>query len=396
MVASKEDGCMENSFCSLSSDNPEKILVQTSDASASLGAQLLNQNKGGANEMFLPSYATIGKLLEGDTVAKRCHVAVGDCIVAVNGLGFRRFPIECEESDIVDLTPKIEKMKISTSNSSLSKTYEDQNLHRVLKGKNDECYAALLKCIKEAKSSQTKEKPFILRLERYGWDSRVHSWRRFLAARDGDVQLATSMIEEHEKWKKSFFPIDVSQLGIQAVLQARAISEIDLQRTKKQQQKDTQCIPTVYVDFGKLQTLESNKKCTAEDVVNAFVIFTETLLSRAPDPRNPKTCQFIDLTRSRLSTGLRVTLLKKIYSAFEPNYPETLHKMVMYPVSRVVRKTSNMLLSFVNEKTRNKFVITDDLTQVCQELGWDKQEVEECGGITEFMTKHTSKDGKKD
>ena len=54
-----------------------------------------------------------------------------------------------------------------------------------------------------------------------------------------------------------------------------------------------------------------------------------------------------------------------------------------------------MLLSFVNEKTRNKFLITDDLAQVCQELGWDKQEVEECGGITEFMTKHSSENGKK-
>jgi hypothetical protein len=50
--------------------------------------------------------------------------------------------------------------------------------------------------------------------------------------------------------------------------------------------------------------------------------------------------------------------------------------------------TSRMLLSFVNEQTQKKFVITDNLDIVCQELGWDKEEVEECGGVTEFMHKH--------
>jgi NAD-dependent SIR2 family protein deacetylase len=47
-----------------------------------------------------------------------------------------------------------------------------------------------------------------------------------------------------------------------------------------------------------------------------------------------------------------------------------------------------MLLSFVNEQTQKKFVITDNLDTVCEELGWDKAEVEECGGVTEFMHKH--------
>jgi len=51
------------------------------------------------------------------------------------------------------------------------------------------------------------------------------------------------------------------------------------------------------------------------------------------------------------------------------------------------------MLSFVNENTRAKFVITDDLQKVCQELGWDKAEVEECGGVTEFMHKHEKSTG---
>jgi hypothetical protein len=46
------------------------------------------------------------------------------------------------------------------------------------------------------------------------------------------------------------------------------------------------------------------------------------------------------------------------------------------------------LLSFINEKTQKKFVITNDLANVCKELGWNKQEVEDCGGVMEFMHKH--------
>jgi len=101
----------------------------------------------------------------------------------------------------------------------------------------------------------------------------------------------------------------------------------------------------------------------------------------------------------------------------QPNYPETLFKMVMYPVSNMVVSsrdvaknpaissssvdplfkrfflfhqglTARSLLGFVNEKTQSKFLITNSLDKVCEELGWNQHDVDECGGITEFMHKH--------
>jgi len=50
--------------------------------------------------------------------------------------------------------------------------------------------------------------------------------------------------------------------------------------------------------------------------------------------------------------------------------------------------TAKALLSFVNENTKKKFLITNDLEKVCAELGWDKAAVDECGGVTEFMHQH--------
>jgi len=51
-----------------------------------------------------------------------------------------------------------------------------------------------------------------------------------------------------------------------------------------------------------------------------------------------------------------------------------------------------MLLSFVNERTKEKFIITDDLDVVCKELGWYKPDVYASGDIKGYMEKHHKPD----
>jgi len=189
-----------------------------------------------------------------------------------------------------------------------------------------EGYAATLAKIKQVKGAKDPSNPLVLHLERHGWNSRANAWHRFLAARDGNVTLALQMMEENETWRKKSFPIDLKQEGLQKILNSRAISEIDI--------KHEGLPPTVYVDFSKLQALEEG--VSSQNVVDAFVIVTETLLSRSANPGSPKTCQFIDLSDTHISSGFRVSILKEIYAVFEPNYPETLEKMIMYPVSAFV------------------------------------------------------------
>jgi hypothetical protein len=335
--------------------------------------------KGEEKDSFSPAYASIGQVTDGDNIVRRCGVVTGDCIVAVNNVGFRRFAIDYDERDVQDLTIKLDNVEPK----GIDETDVKSLRNRVLTGMEvGESYALLLKELKDGKLKRNVEKPLIISLERYGWDSRVNSWSRFLAARDQNVPEAMQMLQTHETWRDDIFPIDVSQVGLQNILESKAISEVDV--------KQDSFPPTVYINFNKIQAMES--RCSHEDVVSAFVIYTELLLSRSSDPCSPKTCQFIDLSGTRITRGLNAGLFRKIYAVFEPNYPETLHKMVMYPVSRVVRKTANLLLNFVNRKTREKFVITDDLNVVCRELGWDKSEVEEYDSIMQFSQKH-QKDG---
>jgi len=348
-------------FLSTSSEKPKLLTISfADDPQGSLGAQLINCDKGEPFEMFSPGFAQVGRLLDGETVARRCGVKVGDCIVAVNGQGFRRFAPDFEEAEL----------------DNLSEESHVPNDNKVLHLGKGEAYSSLLSRIKTIKASASP--PLALGLERYGWDAKVNSWPRFLEARDGNVPAAMKMLQEHENWKNEIFPIDLTRDGVQEVLRLKAVAEIDTEI-------DDTIPPTVYVNFSKLQAVES---ISPDDVCKAFIIFTEMMLARGKDPRNPRACQFIDLSGVTISSGFRVDMLKKIYHLFEPNYPETLHKMVMYPVSTMLGTTARTLLNFVNEKTQRKFVITNSLAVVCEELGWDQREVEACGGVTEFMHKH--------
>jgi hypothetical protein len=329
--------------------------------------------------MFSPGYACVGKVLElqGETtIAKQCGVQVGDIIVAINGEGFRRFKPDYPLEDLEDVTlSSTEGDEKTTTTPTMNNTPE---MGKVMTLKEGENYKAMLNRIKEIKKDAPET--LVVTLERYTWDSQCHAFGRYCKARNDNVPLAMGMQQEHVTWRNNTFPIDLTDANLQKLLHAKVVSEIDVRHDNLP--------PTVYVNFGKLLELE----LSADEVVNAFLIYTETLLKRTEDPRHPKASQFIDLTGVSIKS-MRTEVLKKVYATFEPNYPETLYRMVLYPVSRAVASATNVMLGFVNETTRAKFVITDDLQKVCEELGWSKAEVEQCGGVTEFMHKHEKSAG---
>ncbi len=452
----------------------------------SLGATLANHDNGLTNEMMAPGFASIGALLleedDSSSLARKCGVKVGDYIVGINGVGYRRFPPDFpyetledvpsptplaidDEEDLINLNGSNYHDNTDDDNNNCAKNEEkdevdaeDSNdkdddtdmqakttttttatttttsttttttamrsttntkeegtknnielLSRVLSGKSGTLYPQLLSKIKQIKSASSSAEnphhtpPLILHLERYTWDSRVHSWSRFLSARNGNVPMAMMAMQQHEAWRSDFFPIDLTSPRLQKLLKAHAVSEIDVVSSSSSTTTSSGngIAPVVYIDFAKLQSMvattatatvasENNNAASSNDVIQAFVIYTETLLNKAPDPRSPKLCQFVDLSGVNIKAGIQPGILKKLYGTFEPNYPETLQKMVLYPVPRIMVRIVDAMLSFVNEHTRKKFIITDDLGLVCKELGWNWKEIaEECqGSVNLYMKKH--------
>lgn len=444
---------------------------------------MANHDNGLTNEMMAPGFASIGALLEEDhhqpssssssSLARKYGVKVGDYIVGINGVGYRRFPPDFpyetledvtllppplaidDEEDLINLnantttttdddddncakneendegdgedsndkdddtyiqaktttTTATTTTSTTTAMCSTANIQEEEGgnkplLSQVLSGKSGTLYPQLLSKIKQIKSASSSPEnphhpPLILHLERYTWDSRVHSWSRFLSARNGNVPMAMMAMQQHEAWHSDFFPIDLTSPRLQKLLKAHAVSEIDVvSSSSSTTSSDTGIAPVVYIDFAKLQSMATtgtvtagaseNKIVSSNDVIQAFVIYTETLLNKAPDPRSPKLCQFVDLSGVNIKAGIQPGILKKLYGTFEPNYPETLQKMVLYPVPRIMVRIVDAMLSFVNEHTRKKFIITDDLGLVCRELGWNWKEItEECqGSVNGYMKKH--------
>jgi hypothetical protein len=279
-----------------------------SDPTAGLGAKIVKAETDA--HMFVPGYAVIGKVNE-DGIAATAGVQLGDVLVAINGKGFRRFAPDFAPEDVIELTPHVQV---------------DLD-HRVVPPEEEGSYEKVLEEIKARKAESTAEVPLILTLERYTWDARPHAWGRFLTARDDKIPDAMQMWQTHQQWKIQTFPISLVTPGLQRILRQKAVSEIHV--------KDAVLPATVYVNYGTLQKMQAAGEITAEDIVLAFVLFTERMLARSPDPRHAKTCQFIDLSSVTYSGGFRSDVIRTIYSVFEPNYPESLSKMVMYPVSTV-------------------------------------------------------------
>lgn len=234
----------------------------------------------------------------------------------MNGEGFRRFPPDFEDKDLEDVTEGLDLINLTEDAEANIRGGDNEN-QRKLKGrvvsckKSGQAYDKLLGKIREVKSSTI---PLHISMERYMWDSRVHSWSRFLSARNGIVPQAMTMIQAHERWRNEFFPIDLTEPFLQKILKAHAVSEIDVA-------DEEDIAATVYIDFAKLQSLRlmDESESLSMEVVKAFVLYTETLLAKAPDPRRPKTCQFVDLTGVSIKQGFNVNILKKLYATFEPS-----------------------------------------------------------------------------
>jgi len=324
----------------------------------------------------------------------------GDCIVCVNGQGYRRFPPDYPDKDLERVGGKHEIVESEEQAAAKETTLTglDQRQH----------YRTVLKVMKESSAGDV---PLTLQLERHGWDSKAHSFERFLVANDGDVVNAMGMLERHMQWREQFFPVDLTSPSLQETIKLNAICDVCINNSDN--------APTIFINYEKLlnaTTLEESTKKhlmlvdfaavkrwpTIDDVVTTIIMYTDLLMATAPDPTKPKICHFIDLSSLEVTMELNVQLIKAIYAAWEPHYPETLSKLVFYPVNATLAKhpvsgiyaptQSFMLKSLIDHDlhstTREKYVITDSLDVVCEELGWDREVVESAGGPSAFALQH--------
>jgi hypothetical protein len=292
---------------------------------AQLGAQLVNCDStatlkdGETYEkyMFTPGYAVVSKLIGGDlSVAKKAGVEKGDIIIAINGLGFRRFGQDYKDEQVTIIqthgatasatkkTPpsspknKGEKTKegdddeeeenFHDAKTKDPSTHEDKEHHddedfddidteadmdvlmvnhRVVPAGN--AYKELLNKIKSIKAANG-DPPLIITFERYGWDSRPNNWSRFLMARNNHVINAMQLLQEHELWKRRIFPIDLVTRGMQKIIREKIISEIDISDLSYEKEQQHQQHDDDDDDENNIDVIQ-NKNSMNDDMANIIV-----------------------------------------------------------------------------------------------------------------------------
>ena len=187
----------------------------------------------------------------------------------------------------------------------------------------------------------------------------------------------SQMMVANEQWRAATLPIDVSGAEIQRVLKSGGVGAVKGAGGSS---------PVLYVNLSEVQELVKQfaEGEGEEVIVNSFVLLAEGAMVSSEDPRLAKVSQIIDL--GGMGLNLNTAILKRVYTVFEANYPECLDKFILFPVGRFMAAAAYGLLSFVNEKTRAKFVPTDDLDIVCAELGLDRAELGDTA-LHEFVKK---------
>ncbi|KAL3809287.1 hypothetical protein ACHAXA_001664, partial [Cyclostephanos tholiformis] len=265
---------------------------------------------------------------------------------------------------------KIDKACVVTSSSS-GKSYDKLLLHIC----NIKSASSTSKSSSSPKNKNVVYNPLILLLEQYSWDSRVHSWKWQRPDGHGcDTKTREVLI--------GIFPIDLTFLSLLHLFRSRAVSVID-QQWETAMAKDHSNVDDVncggddnvkalvlYIPFKTLQQsgvdTDISYDTLSDNTIRAFVVYTEMLLSKSPDPGSLKMSHFVDLTNISLKDSILGSLcpllsesLLKLYGVFKLNYPKTLKRLVVYPVPKLLVKAMNAMLTFVNVHMRKKFVVNN-------------------------------------
>jgi hypothetical protein len=176
--------------------------------------------------------------------------------------------------------------------------------------------------------------------------------QRFLKARKNDEAKATDMITKHLTWRADTLPIEKAE--IQESLDTRRYYYLC---------QDAEDRPVVYIHFQRFM----REKYDADIEIKAYIWLIENEIIPQMSEAGPQSWTvLIDVQGIRSPP---ISFLTKLNSVFEANYPERLHKTIMFPVPWFVQKMINGFLFFVNEDTRKKFGFVNALGALISESG---------------------------
>jgi hypothetical protein len=161
---------------------------------------------------------------------------------------------------------------------------------------------------------------------------------RFLKARGFDEANATAMLTKHLQWRIDTLPIKNTE-EVQESLSSRRYYYLCQDEADR---------PVIYIQLQRFMKEEYD----VDAEINAYLWFIENEVIPKMKEGGPQTCTvLIDVQGI---TSPPTAFLTKFNDIFEANYPERLHKTVIFPVPWLLQTIIKGVLLFVDKDTRKK------------------------------------------
>lgn len=191
--------------------------------------------------------------------------------------------------------------------------------------------------------------------------------RRFLEARNWDVDVASKMLLRHISWRRAFFPVEMTP-GVQRVLQASG----GIDETYRLRFLGYNCDgrPTVAINCFHGEFLEDD--VTVSECTCAFIDFFDKVLMDAEEAGKPT--RMVVIVSGGAPPG---RFAKRLIRIVEANYPETCHACILYPVPWALRMLAATAFWIVPQKLRDKMKLLTEEREMLHAASLTREQVPE-------------------
>jgi len=175
--------------------------------------------------------------------------------------------------------------------------------------------------------------------------TRPESLDAFLIAREYDVQSAAEMWRVSANWRKQTFPI-TRTVGIERILQSGRFRDLGFNNEAPPRR-----VLMFDSQWGKFLDGEDG-----QELLLGYLVWWEEQLRLCDSQEAAYSVIYISI-----GGPPPMAWCQRLTKVLEGNYPERLHRAVIFPVPWLLRRVVNGMLWFLPRRTKDKFEIVSDI-----------------------------------
>eukprot|EP01041_Mallomonas_annulata_P010104 gene10104-21052_t len=198
-------------------------------------------------------------------------------------------------------------------------------------------------------------------------DRNQEELKRFLAARNWNLEKATTFLKEHISWRKLNIPVR-PQSCMEELIKAKCFVH-GVDRTEH---------PIIYY-FTRKQDPKTRK---IDEVIRMLVYRMEQAIVKLPDRDGKITIVFC--RDGSTNANLDIEIIKPVADVFQKNYPERLYTCIVWPSGVVFRSLWSIASVFLDPSTKNKVLPLANKEDLLQYIS-EEHLLPELGGNSAFQ-----------